>query len=394
MYAPSGRAQGSPTSYRLKRGGFILQCQAGEGPPGDFDQSDYILVKNRHSHAGKAPTLEDYMNDLLNDAYAVLLPAFDGLEPPAWLPDAFETGLQSVLLGESRSEYVNREMTESRIRAESADEFIRFTRNLRELAGGQVLVAVDQEPWGIQRLHSLVPSAPVTIDDPAGFERASFDVGVAARSLGVNMFLSPVVDVLSAPHPWLNGRTLEASPEQVAEAAAAFVRGVQEAGVATVVKHFPGFPAVPADPATERTDVPVNSWNEASLLPFARCIESGTKAVMTGPAPVLDLDPQESASTSPKIMEILRIDLAFGGLVVSDDLDAPATLQGRTLEDTAVASLKAGANLLLVAGGSHLDGLARSIAREASGDTSLAGKLNDSARRVRGLVSKLSAHSG
>ena len=355
-----------------------------------FPEPNPLQSKNRHVDAKAClDPLESPMNDFLDDAFAVLLPAFDGLEAPPWLSSALRGGLRSVLVGESRDEYVNRQMSESRVHGESADDFITFTRDLTDRAGAPLLVAVDQEPWGIQRLHRLVPESPVSSTNIADFEHASYTVAVAAKSLGVNMFLSPVVDMLSAPNPWLQGRTLVGEPALVGELAAAFVRGVQSAGIASVVKHFPGFTGVLADPAVEVTHVPAGAWNEASLLPFQGCIGSGASGIMTGPAPVLDLDPVESASTSSAVIGILREKLNFTGLVVSDDLDAPATLQGRTLSMTAVASLQAGANLLLVSGGDHLHDLARSIAHHASHDRDLAGKLLSSARRVRELASKL-----
>ncbi|RVC79984.1 glycoside hydrolase family 3 protein, partial [Mesorhizobium sp. M4A.F.Ca.ET.022.05.2.1] len=83
--------------------------------------------------------------------------------------------------------------------------------------------------------------------------------------------------------------------------------------------------------------------------------------IMTGPIPVDAIDPAEPSSTSAKVVAMLRGSHRFQGLIVSDDLDLPGTLRGRTVPETAVASLKAGVDLLLLAGGPQVDDVARHI---------------------------------
>lgn len=160
---------------------------------------------------------------------------------------------------------------------------------------------------------------------------------------------------------------------------------MQRAGISAVTKHFPGFNNLDADPAlvdvslyTERDHILRNA------LPFTAAIEAGTKAIMTGPAPIAAFDGNNAASTSASVMALLREKFGFWGLIVSDDLDAPATMRGRSLLDTAAAAINAGADLLLVAGGSHLNTLYDGIVAAAQSGNISAERLSDAACRVRG----------
>lgn len=331
--------------------------------------------------------------NLIRDAHTVLLPTIDGLTMPDWLPALLQAGTRSVLLAESRQEYVTRRMTADRQATETTEHFAALTTAIRREAGSEVLIAVDQEPWGIQRLHRLVPQLPSVTGETTSpeLDNAAFEVATAARQLGVNTFLSPVVDRLSATNPWLQDRTLTLSPSNIGRLAFAYIRGAQRAGVATVVKHFPGFPAITADPALDLAQVPLGAHTPQDLIPFQMSIEAGALAVMAGPAPVMDLDPEQPASTSTVIVDMLRHDMHFTGLIVSDDLDAPATLKGRTEADTAIAAIRAGVGLLLLPGSSHVSQVAQALADEASHDTHFAQLLETAASHVRMLISTLTA---
>lgn len=318
----------------------------------------------------------------------MLLPALDSRTLPTWAEDFLRAGGRTLLLGESRAEYVARMMSEQRRRTEQPAHFTALTDQAAEVAGVPVLVAVDQELGGIQRLHGLVPSLPdaataraMPADDLVATARAT---GEGARRLGVGMFLSPVLDVLTGENPWLAGRTMGADPGEVARVAAGFVQGVQQAGVLATAKHFPGYRALAADPALTDTALTGNAAElEPGLTPFRAAIGAGVGAVMLGPAVVTALDRHQPASTSPAVVRLLREELGFAGLVVTDDVDAPATHRGRSVPGTAVAALAAGADLVLLAGGPELGAVAEQI-EAAVADGRLAGKrLSEAADRVR-----------
>jgi beta-N-acetylhexosaminidase len=338
------------------------------------------------------------LNDLLRDAYAVLLPAFDGLELNDNVLRYLDNGGVSVLVGESREEYVGRAMSADRRASETAEAFISLTRTARERAGSNVLVAIDQELAGIQRLHDLVPALPSLAEslDLSSDEivHRSTVVGQAARLLGVNVFLAPIVDVVMGPNPWLHNRNLGKNPAEVSRLACSFVRGVQAAGIAATAKHFPGHPVTELDPALY--EAVVTGTLEAlkpSLNVFRDLIASGVKAVMTGPALVPALDATQPSSTSRDTVALLRGELGFKGLVISDDIDAPGILRGRAIDATAVASLAAGADLLLLSSEAGLDRIAQAIVDAVKSGAIEHARLTEAASRVRTLASELSAGS-
>lgn len=324
------------------------------------------------------------------DARAVFLPAFDTLDIMDVMLPFLEKGGRSVLIGEIRGEYVARRMSAERLAGETPDAFRAVIARLTAVSPG-LIVAVDQELGGIQRLEGLVPSLPTldeahALGDAALSERCR-ETAAAARALGVSMFLAPIADIIDGQNPWLRGRTMGSYPQAVARLASAFVKGVQGAGITAVTKHFPGFNDLTDDPAL--VDVCLQTPRERLLqnaLPFTAAIEAGTRAIMTGPAPVAALDGQNAASTSPAVMAMLRGDFGFKGLIVSDDLDAPATLRGRSLLETAIASLDAGADLLLVGGGPHLDALCDGIAAATRSGQLALDRLAEAAARVRKLA--------
>jgi len=327
--------------------------------------------------------------DIALDAHAVMLPVTTSTVVQPWLDDLLNHGTQALILGETRDEYVARSMSADRQGRESASELGEFTTKLRGVTHRPLLIAVDQEPWGIARLHGLVPPFPAPEhlqgmgDDE--IEAFAYAVAAAARRMGITMFLAPVLDVLSGPNPWLEGRTLRLDHEEVARIAAAFVRGVQSAGVVTVAKHFPGFPHLPVDPVEAKTEVPTGASTTADLKPFRAAIEAGTGAVMTGPAIVESVDPNEPASTSRPMIQKLRDELGFAGLVISDDLDIPATTRGRSLGETAIASVDAGADLLLL-GGDHVVIVVEALTTQAQTEAAFRARLSEAAERVRALA--------
>ncbi|MGN6161101.1 MAG: glycoside hydrolase family 3 N-terminal domain-containing protein [Marmoricola sp.] len=289
-------------------------------------------------------------------------------------------------------------MSTDRERTETAEDIRSWVSAAGSLAGGELLVAVDQEPWGIRRLHGLVPDCQPPADASTAslerFESAARSLAEVARSLGVSVFLSPVLDVLRGGNPWLEGRTLPSSlsPEDVGRIGAAYIRGTQAAGIATIAKHFPGFPAVSVDPAHDASAaVAAGTWGEGALTPFREAVVAGSTGIMLGPAVVPEVDRDEPASTSGPTVSLLRGALGFQGMIVSDDLDAPATLLGRDLYSTAVASLRAGADLVLLNGGDHLLGLADEVAELAAVDTVFARRLADAANRVRRVAEQYGA---
>ncbi|WP_192355380.1 glycoside hydrolase family 3 N-terminal domain-containing protein [Mesorhizobium mediterraneum] len=292
------------------------------------------------------------MDSIERNARAVLLPAIDSLDLTDDLKCYFDEGGRSLLLGETRAEYVSRRMSDARRASERAEDFRRLAGEVASRAD-RVMIALDQEPAGIERLHGLAPSFGdraelLSMQDEAIRQRAQ-EIGRRARELGVGMFLGPVVDVLTGRNPWLHGRTLDTDALQVARLTRAFISGVQSAGVVATAKHFPGHPNIEGDPAIELADV---RGTAEDLLPgfdvFRSAIQAGVRAIMTGPTLVPAVDPEYPSSRSGKTINLLRHDFGFTGIIVSDDIDAVGMLRDLSDSETAVAALKAGADLILL----------------------------------------------
>jgi beta-N-acetylhexosaminidase len=329
--------------------------------------------------------------DLQRAAYAVLLPAFSGLELDDGVRRYLQRGCVSILLGETRDEYLARNMSFERRRKETHAHVSHIAEQAAAFAGAPVLVAVDQELGGIQRLHRLVPGMPSAaelVEMPSEeIEARSYEMASAARVMGVNLFLAPIVDVVTGINPWLHNRHLGSDPIQVSRIACAFIRGVQRADVIATAKHFPGHHQTEHDPAVAEATVPGSLADlQDGLQVFREVIATGVQAIMPGPAVFPALDTQQSASTSQKVIGLLRDELAFDGLIISDDLDAVSILRGNSLAETAVASLRAGAHLLLVSSDVGLDELAGAIVQAVEQGRLEGDALLRAAQKVRELA--------
>lgn len=331
-------------------------------------------------------------SELHSAAYSVLLPAFGDLHLDDNVRNYLSSGGVSLLLGETREEYVGRDMSQARKKTESCADFVEIVRKAELLAGWPLLIAVDQELGGIERLHHLVPAVASRdqLKDLSAqeIEQRCFEMACVARDLGVNLFLAPIVDVVTGANPWLHNRHLGADPVEVSRISCAFIRGVQRAGVIATAKHFPGHYVSEMDPAVAEATVggPLELLYD-NLEVFKDVIATGVQAVMPGPAVFPAIDPEHSASTSAKVIGVLRDTLGFNGVIISDDLDAVSILRGNSITDTAVASLAAGAHLLLVSSESGLDAIAEAIVAAIHEGTLERQILLDASSRVRELAS-------
>ncbi len=330
---------------------------------------------------------------IIRDAHAVFLPAIDEVSIPGHISDHLAAGGTSVLLGESREEYVAREMSAERRLAETGEWFSEMTTEIRDRAGGKALVAIDQELGGIQRLHDLATALP-SPDEAASADQWSIKTAATrlaeeCSTLGVNVVLSPIVDVVSGSNPWLEARTASSDASTVSRIATAFVHGLQSSGrVAATAKHFPGHPLVALDPAVHEASVveATRAELEPSLDVFRAVIDAGVRVIMTGPTLVPAFDVDHAASRSATIVHFLRTDLGFGGVILSDDLDAPGILRGSPLEQAAIEALTAGIDWLLVAGTPNLSDLVAAVARAVTMEHLSSARLHAAAQAVRTLT--------
>ena len=231
---------------------------------------------------------------------------------------------------------------------------------LRELTGdlrsegGSPIVAVDQEGGSVRRLPWAGPRAAQPEQLRRGTVRA--DAAAAARQLraaGVTVTLAPVADVPSVSGAALAGRAFSGDPHATSDAVRAAVRGWRSGGVAATAKHFPGIGGAPAN--TDDAIVTIRRARAAlgavDLPPFAAAIEAGIPLVMVGHARYPALDRSRVASQSQPIIEgVLREELGFRGVVVTDSMEARASLATGSITKVSERAIRAGSDLLLLTG--------------------------------------------
>ncbi len=219
-----------------------------------------------------------------------------------------------------------------------------------------LLVAADQEGGQLVGLgNGTTPFAGAMALGAAGDEQLAERVaGATARELravGVNVNYAPVCDVASNPaNPALGIRSFGDDPEAVGRLAAATVRGLQDDGVAATAKHFPGAGDTAADPHHELPLVPRTSaeLERRELVPFRAALAAGARMVMTGHFALPGQGDELPASLSAAVLrDLLRGQLRFDGVTISDALDMRALAQGPAQIVDAIAALRAGQDVLL-----------------------------------------------
>ncbi|MDN4173136.1 glycoside hydrolase family 3 N-terminal domain-containing protein [Nocardioides sp. SOB77] len=220
--------------------------------------------------------------------------------------------------------------------------------------GWPLMTAVDQEGGLVERVGGAVTAYPAFMAAGAAGDRgltrrAYRALGGELRRTGLNTDLAPVADVTSGPaDPVIGSRSPGSSPAAVAAQSLAAARGLREAGLVPVVKHFPGHGSLTTD---SHVALPVQTRSVAQLrrvdlAPFAAAVEAGLPAVMVGHIAVQAVDPGVPATLSrPVVHGMLRERLGFGGLVVSDALEM-AAVRGRP--EPAVRFLAAGGDVVLM----------------------------------------------
>ncbi|MFJ7905213.1 glycoside hydrolase family 3 N-terminal domain-containing protein [Streptomyces sp. NPDC096198] len=221
------------------------------------------------------------------------------------------------------------------------------------VSGLPLLVSANQEGGRLNALDwpevAQLPGnmALGATGNPVLAERAGAAIGGQLRAVGTTWDLAPVCDLADWPsHSAVGTRAFGSDPEQVARLAGAFVRGLQSAGVAATAKHFPGLGGVAVDP--HHAAPFVSELREGALLPFRAAVQAGAACVMVGSHTVRAIE-DRPALASRRMIALLRDDLGFGGVVVSENLSIPAVhepLGG--LAHAAVAAVAAGVDLVML----------------------------------------------
>lgn len=238
---------------------------------------------------------------------------------------------------------------------ELKDEIAELQRDARRGGGPPLLVAIDQEGGEVKRLPDGPPArSPPELAAPGDEPAARGEgrrTGRFLATLGIDVDLAPVLDVPSSPSSFISSRAFGADPRVVAANGVAFANGLERGGTVATAKHFPGLGRAVADTDLERSEVDASRRRlDEDLAPFREAIARGIPAVMTANATYRGLDPDLPASLSPAIVDgLLRDELGFDGVAITDDLGAGAVRDVMPEPEAAVAAARAGNDVLLLA---------------------------------------------
>jgi beta-N-acetylhexosaminidase len=222
-----------------------------------------------------------------------------------------------------------------------------------------VAVSVDEEGGRVARLSSLIGPAPSarelaqthTPDEVYGI---ALDRGHKMRGLGITVDFAPVVDVTDAPDGVIGDRSFGSDPAKVTEYAGAYARGLRDAGLLPVLKHFPGHGHGSGDSHTGGVVTPpLAQLQNDDLVPYRTLVTAAPVGVMIGHLQVPGLTGDDPASLSPAAIQLLRTGTgyngpAFDGPVFSDDLSSMAAINERySVPEAVLRALKAGTDVAL-----------------------------------------------
>ncbi|MFI7127563.1 glycoside hydrolase family 3 protein [Nonomuraea sp. NPDC050153] len=277
--------------------------------------------------------------DLSRLAMTVLHPGYEGASVPEWLRRALGEGLGGIVL--FARNVIDAQLVRQ-LRAENPD----------------TVVAIDEEGGAVTRLEVLAGSsfpgnrALGVVDDVALTERVGRQIGRMLGELDITLNYAPDADVNSNPaNPVIGIRSFGPTPDLVSRHTVAYVNGVQGAGVATCAKHFPGHGDTVTDSHLALPTVHASRevLFSRDLPPFRAAISAGVRSIMSGHLLVPALDPSMPATLSRTAMtELLRGELGFDGMLVTDAIEMQAVAAMFTPGEIAVRALSAGVDAICV----------------------------------------------
>lgn len=277
-----------------------------------------------------------------------------------------------------------------------AAELRRLQEAVTDGENPRLLVAIDQEGGAVERLPALPPQvSPYTLAQNDDRDAAALEgraTGFQLRELGIDVNLAPVLDVPVAGEHFMTPRAFGLGPRQVARLGLAFAAGQRREGVAATAKHFPGLGR-----ARENTDFAPTTIStsraglETDLEPFRAAIAEGIDLVMVSSASYPRLGSPGPAVLAPEVVtDLLRDELGFEGVTISDDLLSPAIAAEHPRREAALLASAAGVDVLLFAA-EDAPGIAAGLAAAVERGEVDEAALRESCGRVAALKERLAA---
>ena len=238
----------------------------------------------------------------------------------------------------------------------SRDEVRRMISELQDASKVPLLISVDEEGGSVCRvssnpqLRSARFRAPRALYEAGGWELVESDTAEKAAlllDLGINVNLAPVCDMPLRSSDYIYSRSFGLDAERTAEYVGRVVQIMRARGIGATLKHFPGYGGSGDTHAgMVRDDRPYGAFESADFLPFAAGIAAGAGSVMVSHNVVVCMDPERPASLSPEVHRILREELGFEGVIITDDLQMGAISQYSGERGAVVQALLAGNDLI------------------------------------------------
>jgi len=239
--------------------------------------------------------------------------------------------------------------------ASACADLVAEIQGLNHSGAPPLLIAIDQEYGPVCRLREgvpIFPGAAVLGEDSnvSATEATAWKIGHCLADFGINVNLAPVADLACPGSHVLSDRCFSTEPSTVAEQACAYIRGLQQAGLAACAKHFPGHGSVTDD---SHAMLPVSSLTLDELLsshlrPFAAVVDTGVKIIMTAHILFSEIDSSLPVTLSNFFLNhLLRHQLGFAGVILSDDLDMAAMDSGDDMATVMFQGLTAGLDMVL-----------------------------------------------
>lgn len=223
-----------------------------------------------------------------------------------------------------------------------------------------LFLSIDEEGGLVSRLSPLVnnlrnPSRLGEIDDTQVSFKYGENLGLKLSSFGFNLDFAPVLDINSNPsNPVIGNRAYGKTAMSVSDHGLAVMEGIKSKGVIASGKHFPGHGDTSLD---SHLDLPIvnktiDELREMELIPFKNAIDKGIDMIMVAHILFSEIDGEYPSSMSSVIIDnILRDDLAYDGVVISDDMTMGAIVENYTIQEAAIRFLKAGGDIILISHG-------------------------------------------
>lgn len=241
---------------------------------------------------------------------------------------------------------------------ESSQQLKKLTQDIKDLNKEiSPFISIDEEGGRVSRIPKDTKKFPTSMsigesNDVEYAYKNGKELGNTLKDLGINMNHAPVLDIYSNPNNTVIGdRAFGTNEDIVSKMGIATMNGIADANIIPTVKHFPGHGDTDIDshfglPIVKKD---LNELNKFEFIPFKKAIDEKCDAVMVSHIILEKIDPQYPSTLSKKVVtDILKKDLGFNGVVITDDINMGAITQNYSLKDACIKSIQAGVDILLI----------------------------------------------